>query len=45
MPFRRVWLCVLAFLLVLTGVVSVGIDWPGWVAGARPGTPRAAPAT
>ena len=31
----------LPFLLVLTGIISVGIAWHGWVAGARPGTPKA----
>lgn len=29
----------LAFLLVLTGIVSLGIAWYGWVSGARPGRP------
>lgn len=32
----------LPFLLALTGIVSLGIAWHGWVSGARPGTPRAA---
>lgn len=32
----------LPFLLTLTGIVSLGIAWHGWVAGARPGAPRAA---
>lgn len=32
----------LPFLLLLTGIVSVGIAWHGWVAGARPIAPRAA---
>ena len=32
----------LPFLLVVTGLVSVGIAWHGWVSGARPGTPKAA---
>jgi len=32
----------LPFLLIVTGIVSVGIAWHGWVAGARPGVPRAA---
>ena len=31
-----------AFLLLLTGIASVGIAWHGWVAGARPVTPKAA---
>jgi len=31
----------LPFLLVLTGIASVGIAWHGWVAGARPTAPRA----
>ncbi len=30
----------LPFLLVLTGIVSVGIAWHGWIAGARPTAPR-----
>ncbi|HET7709370.1 MAG TPA: hypothetical protein VFK50_07550 [Sphingomicrobium sp.] len=32
----------LPFLLVMTMIVSLGIAWHGWVAGARPGAPRAA---
>lgn len=32
----------LPFLLFLTGIVSVGIAWYGWVSGARPGTPKVA---
>ena len=32
----------LPFLLLLTGIASVGIAWHGRVAGARPGTPKAA---
>ena len=32
----------LPFLLTLTGIVSLGIAWHGWIAGARPGAPRAA---
>lgn len=32
----------LPFLLVLTGLVSVGIARHGWVSGARPGTPKVA---
>lgn len=35
----------LPFLLVLTGIASAGIAWHGWVAGARPGTPKVALAT
>ena len=35
----------LPFLLLLTGIASVGIAWHGWVAGARPGTTKAALAT
>ena len=31
----------LPLLLTLTGVVGLGIAWHGWVAGARPGAPRA----
>jgi len=31
----------LPFLLMLTAIVSVGIAWHGWVAGARPIAPRA----
>lgn len=31
----------LPFLLVLTGIVSLGIAWHGWVAGARPVSPSA----
>ncbi|MEO7491165.1 MAG: hypothetical protein ABIT68_00260 [Sphingomicrobium sp.] len=31
----------LPFLLLVTAILSVGIAWHGWVAGARPGTPRA----
>jgi len=31
----------LPFLLTLTGIVSLGIAWHGWVAGARPGAPKA----
>ena len=34
----------LPLLLTLTGIVSVGIAWHGWVAGARPTAPRAAAA-
>jgi len=32
----------LTFLLLLTGIASVGIAWHGWVSGARPGAPKAA---
>jgi hypothetical protein len=32
----------LPLLLVLTGIVSAGIAWHGWIAGARPTAPRAA---
>ena len=32
----------LPFLLLLTGIASVGSAWHGWVAGARPRTPQAA---
>jgi hypothetical protein len=32
----------LPFLLFLTGIVSIGIAWHGWVSGARPGTPKVA---
>jgi hypothetical protein len=32
----------LPFLLLLTGIVSAGIAWHGWVAGARPESPKAA---
>jgi hypothetical protein len=32
----------LPFLLVVTGIISLGIAWHGWVAGARPVAPRAA---
>ena len=32
----------LPFLLLLTGIASVGIAWHGWVAGARPAIPKAA---
>lgn len=31
----------LPLLLVLTGIASLGIAWHGWVAGARPQSPRA----
>ena len=32
----------LPLLLTLTGIVSLGIAWHGWVAGARPSRPQAA---
>lgn len=32
----------LPLLLTLTGILSLGIAWHGWVAGARPGAPRVA---
>lgn len=32
----------LPFLLLLTGIASVGIAWHGWVTGARPGSPKVA---
>ncbi|MBA3835046.1 MAG: hypothetical protein H0X53_04230, partial [Sphingomonas sp.] len=32
----------LPFLLLLTGIASLGIAWHGWVAGARPGAPKGA---
>ena len=32
----------LPFLLILTGIASIGIAWHGWVAGARPRTPKVA---
>jgi hypothetical protein len=35
----------LPVLLALTGVVSIGIAWHGWIAGARPATPTAIAAT
>lgn len=35
----------LPFLLTLTGIVSIGIAWHGWVAGARPRTPKVVLAT
>jgi len=31
----------LPFLLTLTAIASLGIAWHGWVAGARPGAPKA----
>lgn len=35
----------LPFLISVTGIASLGIAWHGWVAGARPGTPKMAMAT
>lgn len=35
----------LPLLLTLTGIASVGIAWHGWIAGARPRTPKAMLAT
>ena len=32
----------LSFLLVVTAIISLGIAWHGWVAGARPAAPRTA---
>jgi hypothetical protein len=32
----------LPFLLLLTGIASIGIAWHGWVAGARPTRPQSA---
>lgn len=32
----------LPFLLLLTGMASLGIAWHGWVVGARPGAPKGA---
>jgi hypothetical protein len=40
--FSRVADVNLPFLLTLTGIVSLGIAWHGWVAGARPSVPKAA---
>jgi len=40
--FARVADANLPFLLLLTGIASLGIAWHGWVAGARPIAPRAA---
>jgi hypothetical protein len=34
----------LPFLLLITGIVSAGIAWHGWVSGARPSAPSAAAA-
>lgn len=32
----------LPFLLLITAIISIGIAWHGWVAGARPGPPKEA---
>lgn len=32
----------LPFLLILTGLVSIGVAWHGWIAGARPASSKAA---
>jgi hypothetical protein len=40
--FARVADANLPLLLALTGIVSLGVAWLGWVAGARPTAPRAA---
>jgi hypothetical protein len=32
----------LPILLLVTAIIGLGIAWHGWVAGARPGTPKAA---
>ena len=40
--FARVADANLPFLLLLTGIASLGIAWHGWVAGARPIVPKAA---
>lgn len=42
--FSRIAFVNLPLLLTLTGIVSLGIAWHGWVAGARPSAPRAAAA-
>ncbi len=42
--FGRVSTWNLPVLLVLTGIVSIGIAWHGWVSGARPRAPRVAAA-
>ena len=39
--FARVADANLPFLLMLTGIASLGIAWHGWVSGARPGTLKA----
>ncbi|MDP9422725.1 MAG: hypothetical protein M3Q19_07820 [Pseudomonadota bacterium] len=40
--FARVADVNLPFLLTLTGIVSLGIAWHGWVSGARPVSPKVA---
>jgi hypothetical protein len=40
--FARIADANLPFLLLLTGLASLGIAWHGWVAGARPIAPKAA---
>ena len=40
--FSRIANANLPFLLLLTGIASLGLAWHGWVAGARPGAPKAA---
>jgi hypothetical protein len=42
--FSRIAYVNLPFLLVATGIVSLGIAWHGWVAGARPRAPQVAAA-
>ena len=42
--FARVADSNLPFLLLITGIASLGIAWHGWVAGARPVAPKAAAA-
>jgi hypothetical protein len=39
--FGRVSEVNLPFLLTLTAIASLGVAWHGWVAGARPGAPKA----
>jgi hypothetical protein len=40
--FAKVSYVNLPFVLLLTGIASAGIAWHGWVAGARPRTPKSA---
>ena len=40
--FSRIAYANLPLLLTLAGIVSLGIAWHGWVAGARPTAPKAA---
>lgn len=40
--FSRLAFANLPLLLTLTAIASLGIAWHGWVAGARPATPKAA---